>query len=273
MPIKPNESAFSHELIEFLHILNRTKTCEEAYQSLIKLASGTGFPVVIYEYCHDHTRPVKALFMRSNLPAPLMSLEKKFSGKEKFMPGRIHARDHLTPGVAGFEFADMFADFPSYQLKHRLIAMGTGLRSGFGIPLRTQHPNTRAGIGFVSKLKRKECLEAIERHGMMLCVAAWNTHIRIIQLQNTNVNQEFFTEKQKQFLRLLCDGHMDKYISDQMGISYSGVRKHQNAVAKKLGVKQRSQIVSEVLRRGFLEGEGIMPNLEEGDIWDLKIEE
>ena len=45
--------------------------------------------------------------------------------------------DNLTMGVSGLEFLDLYSEFPKFGRKLRLAKLVTGIRSGFGVPLRT----------------------------------------------------------------------------------------------------------------------------------------
>ena len=270
--MKPTETVLECDTVRFLGELNATETSEAAYQCLVGYAEQCGFPVVLYEYCADITATKKSIFMRSNLPQAFERLEKVFSTNEAHIPGRVHSRDFLTPAFAGLEFVDMYPEFPLYGAKMQFAYLLTGLRSGFGIPLRTQNAKARAGIGFGSKLKREACREQARLHGAGLTIAAWNTHMRILQLQTEYAQETPFTPNQLNYLKLLCEGLMDKQISHQMGISHSGVRKYQNAVARKLGVKKRSQIISETIQNGYLEGAEPVGQLKTGDMWDMEIE-
>ena len=273
MSIKPLEACFRRDLVDFLHKLNDIEDCESAYQLILALGQSLEYPTVIYEYCHDYTRSDELLFMRTNMPSGFRKMEELFDRKEKVIPGRLHARDNLTMGVSGLEFVEVYSEFPKFERKLKLAKMVSGLRSGFGIPLRTPNPRTRAGFGVASKLPREPFLENLEKNGMLLAFAAWHTHMKIMQLQTLEQERPELTENQTTYLQLLCDGLLDKQISDKMGISHSGVRKYQLAISKKLGVTQRAQIVSEALRLGYSSDGNMIANPEKNTgLWDMKIE-
>jgi DNA-binding CsgD family transcriptional regulator len=269
--IKSIEAFFRPDLVSFLHDLNLLENSEAAYQLLVRFAEELGFPTVVYEYCNDHTREEEKLFMRTNLPVGFKRLEDMFAGKHKIGPGRMHARNNLTMAVTGVEFADLFSADKTYSRKLQLAGLLTGMRSGFGIPLRTPNPLTRAGFGFGSKMKRELFEEALERDGLALCVAAWHTHMKILQTQAEQAPRRKLTAKQSKYLELLCEGLLDKQISEEMGISHSGVRKFQTAVSAKFGVTQRAQIVSEAYKQGYLDEGGVVKNPEKSDIWDFMV--
>ena len=269
--MKPNESVLSSDIVDFLGQINVAENCEDAFEMLIGYSEGCGFPVVIYEYCDDVTNKDQRVFMRSNLPDYFTKLERIFKGKEESMPGRMHAKEHLTPGFAGLEFVDMYEGFPLYPYKMRLAKLLTGLRSGFGVPLRTHNPNARAGLGFGSKLDRQSCEAQVKKHGANLTIAALNTHTKILQLQSQSAARTNFTPKQIEYLKLLCDGLLDKQISQKMGISHSGVRKYHKTISRKLGVSQRSSIVKETMNLGILSDVPNVAKLHQADIWDMEI--
>ena len=154
----------------------------------------------------------------------------------------------------------------------KLASVTAGLRTGFGVPLRSPNPNSRAGFGFASKMKRAEFVTRLDAYGWSLNVAAWSGHTRILQhqtiLERTPVE---LTERQRIFLQLLVDGLLDKQIAHEMNISHSGVRKYQMVLAKKLGVSSRTQIMSAAMRSGLVDQREISEELRPSGIWDMMV--
>lgn len=260
-------------MVRVLSDLNETRNCDEVFELMVDLAKEAGFKAVMYEYCDDINKDDAKLFMRTSLPSAFERLEKLVKKPDRLMQGRIHARDHLTLGVAGIEFADMYEDFPEYVNKMRIAAIMPGIRSGFGVPLRSHNPHSRAAFVFASKLRRPEFLDALENYGWSLTAASYAAHTRILQLQTgfDGVKIEF-TERQQTYLRHLAEGLLDKQIAHEMGISHSGVRKFQVAIAKKMGVSSRSQILTSALRQGLVSDPAISDDLRpNGGIWDMLV--
>ena len=80
------------------------------------------------------------------------------------------------------------------------------------------------------------------------------------------------TERQLAYVHHLADGLLDKQIAHAMGISHSGVRKHQAAVCRKLDVTRRSQIVAEARRRGIFNEPEIDLSVGPKGLWDTSLE-
>ena len=59
------------------------------------------------------------------------------------------------------------------------------------------------------------------------------------------------TEREKEILRLMMDGHHYKFIADKSFISYETVRTHVKHIYKKLHVASRSEAVLKAMQRGI----------------------
>lgn len=249
---KPFETVFPEKIVDFHTRLNFTANEEDVFQLMVDLSGQCGFCGVIYEFCPDIFAPQPDHFMRTSLPESFLDLERLASIRTKPGYGRAHCLVKWTPAVSGLEFADYFADYPTQVWKFRLSNMITGLRSGFGIPLRSANSKSRAGFAFASKMRRDEFEVAFRKHGWALHAAAWAAHIRILQHASERNTAPRLTDRQLTYLHLLAEGLLDKQIAHELNISHSAVRKHQYAVAKRLGVDRRGEIVPTAIRLGLI---------------------
>lgn len=249
---KPFETIFPVEIVDFHTKLNFTTCEEDVFQLMIELSERCGFCGVIYEFCADIYAPEPDHFIRTSLPDSFLDMERLASRRTKPGYGRAHCLVKWTPAVSGMEFADYFADYPSQVWKFRLSKVITGLRSGFGIPLRSANSKSRAGFAFASKMGREEFEIEFRKHGWALHAAAWAAHIRILQHANERHDAPQLTERQLKYLHHLAEGLLDKQIAHELDISHSAVRKHQYAVAKRLGVERRGEIIPTAIRLGLI---------------------
>ncbi|MGB7285648.1 MAG: LuxR C-terminal-related transcriptional regulator [Salaquimonas sp.] len=265
------ETVFPEKLIDFHTKINFTKSEEDVFKLLSDLAKSCGFDAIIYEYCPNIHVKEPDLFMRTDLPKAFEALERSAAKQTKIGYSRLHGRLKWTPTVAGIEYADYYADYSSQVWKYRLAAFLTGFRSGFGVALRSPDPNTRAGIGFVSKLYREDFEKIFNEHLTTLYAAAWAGHIRMLQHAHEEPCKTVkLTERQLTYLQHLATGLLDKQIAHEMGISHSAVRKYQYSLSEKLGVKRRADIITTAINQGLLEN----PKTSQPEPkarWDMKV--
>lgn len=268
---KPFETYFPAEITEFHTNLNFTNHEEDVFGLVNDLALKCGFDGLIYEYCNNVFAENPDLFMRTNLPSVFLEFEKLMHKRGHVGYGRSHAIRKWTPTVAGSEFSPFYKSYPSQILKFRIANIMTGLKSGFGIPLRSPEKATRAGFAFTSTLKRDEFDKVFKQHAWALHAAAWAAHIRILQHTNeNNTNRNLLTGRQRQYLEYLSKGLLDKQIAHEMNISHSAVRKYQYAVAKRLNVKKRNEIINKAIELGILKNPNHLTKCPKHN-WDLKI--
>jgi DNA-binding NarL/FixJ family response regulator len=66
---------------------------------------------------------------------------------------------------------------------------------------------------------------------------------------------EDFTEREREVLRLLAEGHSNPEIAQKLHLARGTVRNYVSAILGKLGVSDRTQAAVEALRRGLLGGD------------------
>lgn len=191
--------------------------------------------------------------MRTSLPKSFIALDELAKKKTKPVYGRDLTVLKWTPMIGGSELSEFFSDYPSQVCRFRLSTLMTDLRSGFTIPLRSPNPASRAGFGFLSKMRRGEIELALQEHGWALHSASWAAHIRILQhAVEKKAYRKPLTKRQATYLDLLSQGLLDKQIAHEMGISHSAVRKYQYTLADRLNVSRRVEIIPKAIELGYL---------------------
>jgi DNA-binding NarL/FixJ family response regulator len=63
---------------------------------------------------------------------------------------------------------------------------------------------------------------------------------------------EALTDREKQVLKLVAEGHSNKEVADVLGISVKTAMSHRERVMEKLGIHNRTELVRFALRRGVI---------------------
>jgi DNA-binding NarL/FixJ family response regulator len=63
---------------------------------------------------------------------------------------------------------------------------------------------------------------------------------------------ELLTDREKQVLRLVAEGHSNKEIADVLGISVKTAMSHREHVMEKLDLHSRTDLIKFALRRGVI---------------------
>jgi DNA-binding NarL/FixJ family response regulator len=66
------------------------------------------------------------------------------------------------------------------------------------------------------------------------------------------VSEPKFTERERQVLKLLVEGHPNRIIADELEIDLSTVKKHVGALMRKVGVENRIALSVQAVNRGLL---------------------
>lgn len=75
---------------------------------------------------------------------------------------------------------------------------------------------------------------------------------RLMQALRTNETPEELTEREKEVLRLIAQGHTNKQIAQQLTIAEKTVRTHVSNILGKLGVQSRTQATLYAIRTGLV---------------------
>lgn len=60
------------------------------------------------------------------------------------------------------------------------------------------------------------------------------------------------TTREREILKLIAEGHTSRKIGDMLGISFKTVNGHRMKIAKKLGVRSRTELIKYAMRKGLL---------------------
>ena len=60
------------------------------------------------------------------------------------------------------------------------------------------------------------------------------------------------TTREKEVVRLVCDGHCTKQVAARMNIAYHTVKAHRSNIAKKLGVSGTALLVRHAIKYGWV---------------------
>jgi DNA-binding NarL/FixJ family response regulator len=108
----------------------------------------------------------------------------------------------------------------------------------------------RAGAaGYVIKSMPKN-----ELLGVIRSVHAGKRHVpqEVAARIAEHLGDEDLTTRELQVLRLICDGHRNKEIADQLSIAETTVNFHIKNLVDKLGAKDRTHAVTIAVKRGLI---------------------
>jgi DNA-binding NarL/FixJ family response regulator len=96
---------------------------------------------------------------------------------------------------------------------------------------------------------RKDLLDAIRSvHGGRRALSADIAHELAVHALDDSL-----TERELSVLRLVADGHPNKYIAGRLALSVDTIKAHLKNIFAKLGVDDRTHAVTVAVRRGFID--------------------
>ncbi|CUH76475.1 helix-turn-helix transcriptional regulator [Tropicibacter naphthalenivorans] len=215
------EAFFPQTLCTYLQALSAATTSDAVWAGLVTLAKALRLELVDYVHSADE----HGAHIRSTLPA---------RREAPFVRPTT-----LGPRLVGTAYGD-----------------NTGLRqlnAGLLIPLTSDTPDQTAMIVFGSAAPRATFEHLIETQAHTLHVAAMAAHTRYGQLHNAEfVTRAGLTPKQKELLRYVGLGYMDKQIAHSLGISFSAVRQRLAMVQQKTGAQNRSELAAMATKAGLV---------------------
>lgn len=98
-------------------------------------------------------------------------------------------------------------------------------------------------------------ISAVKSGNIYLCNSAKDRMVGYISHQNnsTQNNQENLTKRELEVMKLICEGHSSKVISEKLFISINTVESHRKKILMKLNVKNSVGIVKYAVENNMLE--------------------
>lgn len=251
--LKGTEKFIPPRLLDFLLQLEGTRTTEEVWQVILTLARDLDLTVVDYVYATDFRNWEQAQFIRTTIDSRWFDYLKRFPHIRHTSAFRMHGCHYLTPITVGLEYLDEMGEISEDRRRHVEIGAEMGLRAGLSIPLRMGDPGQAALIGLGGDFSRAEFDALLADHGWTLHAAMLSAHTRYTELFKVEfIERNQLTDKQKELLRLVGRGLMDKQIAHQLGISFSAVRQRLSTVQQKTGAQNRADLAALAARVGLV---------------------
>lgn len=242
------------ELQGFLEALESATSTDAVWDTFVALAKKLHLPVVHYEQAADFHNWAQAHFVRTTLDNRwIRTLARQSDARPLLSTRNSGGPCRLTPWSLGPAYAASPARFQSdAPLPHRLAAE-LGLRAGLAIPLHGGLPGDSAVMIFGGPHARGAFDMLMARHGWALHAAAMSAHARHSRLFRSEfVQRNHLTDKQRELLRMVGTGMMDKQIAHELGISFSAVRQRLAAVQQKTGAQNRAHLAALAMRAGLV---------------------
>jgi DNA-binding CsgD family transcriptional regulator len=155
--------------------------------------------------------------------------------------------------MVGPAYFDEMGPLSEDKRRHINLAAQMGLEAGVAFPLRMGDPGQAALMTFGGAFSREAFDAILQQHGWTLHAAALSAHTRYTELFKLEfVERNQLTEKQKELLRLVGQGLMDKQIAHLLGISFSAVRQRLATVQQKTGAANRADLAALAMRVGLV---------------------
>lgn len=252
-PIRGTETFIPERLLDFLLRLERTKTTDEVWDLLLEMAKGLGLTAVDYNYATDYRNWEQAQFIRTTMTSKWFDYLKQFPHIRYTSNFRMHGCKYLTPIMIGPAYFDEMGEISAEKRRHVLLAAEMGLEAGVAFPLRMGDPGQAAILMYGGRYTRAEFDKIMAEHGWTLHAASLSAHARYTELFKLEfVERNQLTEKQKDLIRLVGEGLMDKQIAHELGISFSAVRQRLAAVQQKTGAQNRADLAALAMRVGLV---------------------
>lgn len=252
-PVRAAERFIPTRLLDFLLDLERTRSTDDVWELLLKLAHGLDMTVVDYVYATDHRNWERAQFIRTTFDSKWLDHVRQFPHIRHTSNFRMHGVNYLTPLMVGTAYLDEQGDITPEKHRHIHLSAQMGLEAGVAFPLRMGSPGQAALLAFGGRFSRDEFDAIMAQHGWTLHAAALSAHARYTELFKSEfIERNQLTEKQKDLITLVGQGLMDKQIAYELGISFSAVRQRLTTVQQKTGAQNRAELAALAMRLGLV---------------------
>jgi DNA-binding CsgD family transcriptional regulator len=251
--VAATETFVPARLLDFLLRLEATRTTDAVWELFLDLAHGLELTVVDYVYATDFRNWEQAQFIRTTFTSDWLERLRAYPHIRDTSNFRIHGCRYLTPLKIGPAYLPLMGEISDDKRRHVHLAAEQGLNAGVAFPLRMGDPGHAALIAFGGSHGAEAFDALLTRHGWTLHAAALAGHARYAELFKTEfVKRNHLTPKQKELLRLVGHGMMDKQIAHALGISFSAVRQRLSSVQAKTGAQNRADLAALAARIGLV---------------------
>jgi len=252
-PLRDTETFLPPRLLDFLLQLERASSTDSVWEIILQFAKWLELPVVDYVYATDFRNWEQAQFIRTTFSSRWFEHVKQHAHIRNTSNFRMHGCRYLTPIKVGPAYLDLMGEISPQKRRHVELAAEMGLRAGVAFPLRMGDPGHAALLAFGGPFSAETFDAFLEVHGHALHIAALTAHARYTELFKTEfIERNQLTQKQKELLRLVGQGLMDKQIAHALGISFSAVRQRLATVQQKTGAQNRADLAALAARVGLV---------------------
>ncbi|MCB1333639.1 MAG: autoinducer binding domain-containing protein [Roseivivax sp.] len=252
-PLRAAERFIPAELLEVLLRLERCTSTDEVWNVVLTLARSLGLEVVDYVYATDFRNWEQAQFIRTTFDSKWLDFVRQFPHIRHTSNFRMHAVHYLTPLMVGPAYLDEQGEISPEKRRHIQLSAQMGLEAGVAFPLRMGDPGQAAVMCFGGRLSRRQFDALMDAHGWTLHAAALSAHTRYSELFKAEfIQRNQLTAKQKELIRMVGQGLLDKQIAHGLGISFSAVRQRLTAVQQKTGARNRADLAALAARLGLV---------------------
>ena len=232
-------------LLDFLLVLEGTKSTDDVWLAILDFAKGFGLSSVDYVYASDFRNWKRAQFIRTTYDSEWLEYLKQFPHLRKTSNFRMHAVHYLTPVMTGEAYIDEYGQVSEDKRRHSRLSRKMGFNAGVSIPLRTGDPGHAATLSMGGALSREEFDAIWAEHGWAIHAGILTAHVRYAAFFKAEfIERNHLTEKHKELITLVGKGYLDKQIAHELGVSFSAVRQRLITVQQKIGVQNRADLAA-----------------------------
>jgi DNA-binding NarL/FixJ family response regulator len=160
--------------------------------------------------------------------------------------------DAMLPGLNGVDLLR--------RLTKRLPGLRVLVFSGHENPIIVRQMLEAGARGFVEKTagiqEFRKGLATIALGGTYFGPAVASVLRDVVAHPETTGSQDFLTEREREVLQLVAEGHSTKAIASKLGISAKTVDNHRTNLMRKLNIHDIASLTRHALESGLLDNEG-----------------
>lgn len=244
---------FSPELLHMtLAALEGAKSSEQVWHILVGVGERVNLPFLDFICAHDFEGMTDTIFIRTSYDSTWINTANQDPELRRWSYFRSHAVRHITPILIGYEFLDDYMELPEARVEILREAAARGMRAGVSVPMRAYAPRQIGMLSFMGDHSATEAKKIIDAHSTTLCVIAMHGFQRYMALYSSEYfRRHNISKKQRELMRLVGQGLLDKQISAILGISVSAVRQRLARVLEKTGLSNRTELAALAVSTGL----------------------